>query len=249
MSSSTCSHGKLLEATLEKLPRSHFYVILIVVLNGGSTLSPSITDSVDDIITLNSGFLINRKVIGNLELDFLIYADIMSEPMSYFMSFARLAEIQMVFWGNPVTSGIDTIDYFITADILEGAAVLDRYSEQPLLLDGQGIYYKQYNMQRATGQQKLSRMSLGFSKDWVIYICPQSIFKLHPSFDVLVGRILKNNVNFHLLLLEGRHKAWTAAIKKRMSTALGDEMFHRIHFVGRVNGKMIIVFVFIIDIH
>ena len=47
------------------------------------------------------------------------------------------------FWGNPITSGIDTVDYFMTADATEHERTMinTHYSEQAVLLDGQGIWY------------------------------------------------------------------------------------------------------------
>jgi predicted O-linked N-acetylglucosamine transferase (SPINDLY family) len=31
----------------------------------------------------------------------------------------RLAPVQVLFWGNPVTSGSPSIDYFVSADVME----------------------------------------------------------------------------------------------------------------------------------
>lgn len=35
----------------------------------------------------------------------LVYADMNSEPVSHFLGYARLARVQAVFWGNPITTG------------------------------------------------------------------------------------------------------------------------------------------------
>ena len=72
-------------------------------------------------------------------LQVLVFADIMSEQMNYFLAFSKLARIQCVFWGNPITSGIDTIDYFMTADATENenTQIHTHYSEQAVLLGGQ----------------------------------------------------------------------------------------------------------------
>lgn len=39
-------------------------------------------------------------------LDVLVYADMNSEPVSHFLGFSRLARVQAVFWGNPITTGV-----------------------------------------------------------------------------------------------------------------------------------------------
>eukprot|EP00904_Undaria_pinnatifida_P008479 jgi/Undpi1/4761/HiC_scaffold_18.g08114.m1 len=69
-------------------------------------------------------------------LDVLVYADMNSEPVSHFLGYARLAKVQAVFWGNPITTGNPSIDYFVSAAVLEGqnrTALSDEdepYSEQ-----------------------------------------------------------------------------------------------------------------------
>jgi predicted O-linked N-acetylglucosamine transferase (SPINDLY family) len=42
-----------------------------------------------------------------------------SEPSTHFLGHARLAPVQVLFWGNPMTSGNSAIDYFISGDRLE----------------------------------------------------------------------------------------------------------------------------------
>ena len=39
--------------------------------------------------------------------------------MSYFLQHSRLAPVQVLFWGNPVTTGKAAMDYFISADRME----------------------------------------------------------------------------------------------------------------------------------
>lgn len=38
-------------------------------------------------------------------LDIIVYGDMNSEPATHFLGYARLARIQAVFWGNPITTG------------------------------------------------------------------------------------------------------------------------------------------------
>lgn len=38
-------------------------------------------------------------------LDVLVYADMNSELTSHFLGYSRLAKVQAVFWGNPITTG------------------------------------------------------------------------------------------------------------------------------------------------
>ena len=38
------------------------------------------------------------------------------EPFSYYLSFARLAPVQVVWWGHPDTTPSNQIDYFLSLD-------------------------------------------------------------------------------------------------------------------------------------
>ena len=53
------------------------------------------------------------------DAQFTIYLDVGMDPMTYFLAFARLAPVQCVTWGHPVTTGVPNMDYFISSDLLE----------------------------------------------------------------------------------------------------------------------------------
>ena len=49
---------------------------------------------------------------------------------------------QMVFWGNPTTPGhLDSIDYFMSGDVMEIDVGQTHYTEQLIRLEGQAIWY------------------------------------------------------------------------------------------------------------
>lgn len=50
------------------------------------------------------------------ELDVLVYPDVGMEPLSYYLSFSRLAPIQMTWWGHPITTSSPAMDYFISLE-------------------------------------------------------------------------------------------------------------------------------------
>ena len=94
----------------------------------------------------------------------------MSEQMNYFLAFSKLARIQCVFWGNPITSGIDTIDYFMTAEATENenTQINQHYSEQAVLLGGQGIWYEE--IETPDINDLPSREDYGFDDNWLLYV-------------------------------------------------------------------------------
>ncbi|MEM9684834.1 MAG: hypothetical protein AAF942_16300, partial [Pseudomonadota bacterium] len=73
----------------------------------------------DRVETLTGDLARQRAQIAAAEPDILFYPDIGMDCVSYFLAFARLAPVQCVTWGHPVTTGIPTIDYFLSCDMAE----------------------------------------------------------------------------------------------------------------------------------
>ena len=67
-----------------------------------------------------------------------------------------------------------------------------------------------------------SRKELGLPENVNLYGCPQSLFKLHPDFDLVMSNILEKDNKSHIVLVEGlnnesKEKYWSEALKKRWS--------------------------------
>jgi protein O-GlcNAc transferase len=77
------------------------------------------------------------------------------------------------------------------------------------------------------------RKELGLPATAVIYLCPQSLFKFHPAFDVALKNILEMDNTGHLVLLSGRNKQWNLLLQKRFEATVGREVLQRIHFLPR----------------
>jgi hypothetical protein len=69
-----------------------------------------------------------------------IFTEIGMDSVAYFLAHSRVAPIQLAWWGHPDTSGMDSIDYFLSLDseVKEGG---DHYSEQMVRLSGLGTSF------------------------------------------------------------------------------------------------------------
>ena len=65
-----------------------------------------------------------------------------------------------------------------------------------------------------------------------VFLCPQSLFKLHPEFDPLIGRILARSPDAELVLLAGQHSEWQKALEARWKRTI-PHVLDRIRFVPR----------------
>ena len=118
-------------------------------------------------------------------LDVLIYLDVGMHPHSQVLAALHLAPIQCAAFGHPVTTGIDSIGYFLSADAAEPENAQQHYSEQLIRLPAFAISYPRpdTSRQRTPSVLDISRRPL--------IVCAQPLFKILPHFDRLVARIVR----------------------------------------------------------
>jgi protein O-GlcNAc transferase len=180
-------------------------------------------------VVLPGGLDAARKAIADAEMDILYFADIGMVPLTYFLAYARLAPVQVTTWGHPLTTGIPNVDHFLSMDLAEPADAEAQYSEKLFRLPGLTTCYE-----RPVAPPKHDRARFGFTPGRTIYLCPQSLFKLHPTFDPMLGAILAGDPNAEIALLAGGQRRWTELLSQRFARSLPREAAERIRFVPRV---------------
>ncbi|MFM7714007.1 MAG: hypothetical protein ACKO7A_15245, partial [Microcystis sp.] len=83
---------------------------------------------------------IAQHILDN-QLHILVYLDIGMDARTTQLAGLRLAPVQCVTWGHPITSGLPTIDYFISSELMEPAQGDNHYSEKLIRLPNLGIAY------------------------------------------------------------------------------------------------------------
>ncbi|MCA9052166.1 MAG: hypothetical protein KDA89_25695, partial [Planctomycetaceae bacterium] len=142
--------------------------------------------------------------IAALELDLLYFTDIGMDLASYFLAFSRLAPVQCMTWGHPVTSGLSTVDYFISSEALESVGSEGQYAEALVRLDGPlSVSYP-----RPPAPQPVTHSELGIDAERRVYLCPQTLFKFHPEFDRALRAILRADSQAVLVLLRPKVPRW-----------------------------------------
>ena len=84
-----------------------------------------------------------RSEILQYKLDVLVYPEVCEHSIVYWLSFSRLAPVQVASIGHCGTSGVPTIDYYISSKLYEPVNAQQHYSEKLVMLDGMVSYYKQ----------------------------------------------------------------------------------------------------------
>src|SRR5678815_2597611 len=140
------SIGKTTRGLLANLSRERFETLaLFVPPVRDDAISSFIRANCDRAVVLPARLAEARRAIAELELDILFYQDIGMEPFSYFLAFSRLAPVQCVSFGHPDTTGIPTMDYFISNDLFEPADAQAHYTERLFQLRDLGTlayYYR-----------------------------------------------------------------------------------------------------------
>lgn len=213
---------------IDHLPKERFDVTLFAVASSMGDVLPDLRDATT-VVNLPHAYSPARQAIAERECDVLIYADIGMESLSYLLARARLAPVQCALWGHPVTTGIPTVDYYLSNDVAEPDDGQSHYSECLVRLDGVQTCYRRPDMPDAVQ----SREPLGLPDDATVYLCPQSLFKIHPDMDAPLAEILRRDPNGCLILFEGSDPVITGRLKDRWRPVFGD-VFDRVRFLPRV---------------
>ena len=132
-------------------------------------------------------------LISRSNLDVLLYPEIGMDRMTVKLASLRLAPVQVVTWGHPQTSGLPTMDYFLSAEDFEpadmpgGPLAQDHYTEKLVRLPHLGCSYAA--LQVAAVRPDLA--ALGIDADSPLLLCPGSPFKYAPQHDYLYVEIAR----------------------------------------------------------
>ena len=119
----------------------------------------------------------------------LIYPGLWMDADAVQLAAQRLARVQCNSWGHPDTSGLPTLDYFLSSDLMEPPDGADHYTEKLVRLPNLSIYYEPV----AAAPAPLSRAELGLRPEATVFWCGQSLYKYLPQYDHVFARIAKQS--------------------------------------------------------
>ena len=144
-----------------------------------------------------------RETLLTYNFHIIVYPDIGMKVDQTFLAYSRIAPIQINTWGHSDTSGISTIDYYITSKYFEVEEEVDsHYSEKPILLNSFGTYYYSPVEMFIKDKSKIkTRIDYEqFSEDDHIYWCMQTFFKFNEGFETVLANILNSDPKAQLLM-------------------------------------------------
>ena len=115
------------------------------------------------------------------KLHIIVFPAIGMNSLDGHLAALRLAPIQCMAWGHPVTSGIPTVDYFLSSELMEPENAEEDYSETLIRLPNSSLCYDKTILP----EFKKPRSEFGIPEDCILYLCCQSTFKYLPQYDYI----------------------------------------------------------------
>ncbi|KPA18974.1 hypothetical protein MHK_000812 [Candidatus Magnetomorum sp. HK-1] len=233
--------GKVNHGLIHNLSRKQFDIILFQASNSQeSYLSQKYSLPV---VSLPLDLKSCQEKISAYQLDLLFYLDIGMEPLTYFLAFSRLAKVQCVSWGHPETTGIKTIDYYISSEYIEGSDAKNHYTEKLICLKN---FITCFQRPQKTVKTIKPNM-LNLPKNGRFYVCPQSLVKVHPYFDYILSKILQKDPKAHIIFFNAKYEHWTRLLKNRFQKRI-PQGHDRIIFIQRMPLENLLSFLQNVDV-
>lgn len=131
--------------------------------------------------------------IAALDCDVLIYPDLGMNAITHALASLRLAPVQAMMWGHPISSGLPNMDVMLSSAAMEPADGQSHYVEQLYCLPGLGCGFERPVF--ASSSFRLDRQP-----GRVIALCAQMWAKLGPHHDPVFAQLLARvpNLDLHL---------------------------------------------------
>jgi protein O-GlcNAc transferase len=150
-------------------------------------------------------------------IEVLIYPEIGMDTVTLQLASLRLAPHQIVAWGHPETSGLPTIDYFVSAEAFEPADAEQFYSEKLVRLPGIGCYYEPCEFNGAVNLD-----SLGVTGDVPLLLCAGTPYKYAAEHDDVLLEIARGLGRCRLVFFEASHETLSAKVQRRLQARFRD---------------------------
>lgn len=127
---------------------------------------------------------VSQQIIAD-QLHILVFPEIGMDALTIKIAALRLAPVQCSAWGHPVTSGLPTIDYYLSSELMEPENADEHYSETLIRLPNIGVSYPKPIVGKLTN----TRSDFNLRENAVIYLCCQAPFKYLPQYDYILAEI------------------------------------------------------------
>lgn len=193
-------------------------------------------------------YLQSVQAIKDDDLDILLISDVGMSGSSRMLALTRLAPIQCVSWGHPMTTGSDRIDFYLGCQLMETEESDEFYSETLIRLPKVGLFFDNPRV----SDEKLTRDDFGIPDSKVLYGSVQSLFKYLPQFDSVYAQIASQVPDSHFVFAANRSAKVTDKFKRRLQAEfekVGLSYEKHVSIIGRMGLPKFIQLLEILDVN
>lgn len=156
------------------------------------------------------------NIIKKDNLHMLIFPEIGMDPITLKLASLRLSPVQCASWGHPTTSGLPTIDFYLSSNLMEPPDADNHYTEGLIRLPNLSAYYTPPELKKTGANRDDFRLHHGR----VLYHCCQSLYKYLPQYDEVFPRIARELGSCTLLFSSHPRSKWiTEQFQRRITRA------------------------------
>ncbi|KAF4027865.1 Glycosyl transferase family 41 [Phytophthora infestans] len=233
------SVGKLLLGVVQNLDRAKFHVVIyhcVHFLRDADEITELFKHTADEFVELPENQDTAVQILRQAHLDIVIFPELGMDEWTVLLSHHRVAPVQCAFWGHPITTGNPQIDYFLSSEHFvseqfdEPTESTPRklsgyrrssFSEQVVLFRGLSTIFTEPKTLAAESRE-ITRSRLFLPTNRRLYVCPQTLMKLHPAFDdALAGILSRDDKAIIVLLASDTQLVWMEKLRRRFRLRFG----------------------------
>ncbi len=220
------SNTQAFEGLIHYLDRDRFELVLIhrsaTVVD---VIQLKLNALADEVVYLWDSLEYSYALLQSLAIDILFFTDLGMNPYDFMIPALRICPIQVTGWGLPHTSGLGSIDYYLSSNLIESEKHQDEYVERLVLLDGLPCCFMAKNL----SYRRVSRDYFMLPSDCVLLGCTQNFWKIHPDFDLIIEKIAYRLPDVVFVFVEtgveGSNQSFVQRVAKRAPRAYSRSIF------------------------
>jgi CRISPR-associated protein Csy1 len=207
--------GDYFGSWITDLPRDRFHVSALFTAGAPDARTEAFARASDRFASLPGTAEEVARAAKSLDLDLLVFPDAGISVWGHLLANLRMAPVQCAAWGQPTTTGSAFVDHYLSCASMEPEQAAAHYRERLTLLPGIGTRYR-----TPQGVANASRAQFGLPEGKRIYLCPQSLYKIHPETDSLFFDLLERDEEavlvFFAATTSGQRKAFVERLQAGM---------------------------------
>lgn len=144
--------------------------------------------------------------------DVLIYPEVGIDPMTVRLASLRLAPVQVATWGHPETTGLPTIDYYLSAEGLEPPDGDSYYTERLVRLPQLGCQFRR----TVNAPAKPDFAQMGGDARVPLLVCPGVPMKYAARYDWVFPAIAQRLGECRFVFFKHRTRALSEKLERRL---------------------------------